>query len=61
MAHRYKGKVCNCGRGYQSKYDGKCGHCRTRREKAEHERLRDPVRSVDPMARRYGFHNETLN
>ena len=26
------GKVCKCGQGYVSAYDGKCGHCRTRKE-----------------------------
>lgn len=25
-------QVCSCGKGYQSKRDGKCGHCRTRKE-----------------------------
>lgn len=24
--------VCNCGRGYASAYDDKCGHCRTKKE-----------------------------
>lgn len=28
--------ICKCGRGYKSKYDGKCGHCRTKREKKTH-------------------------
>lgn len=26
-------KVCKCGKGYVSKHDGKCGHCRTKKEK----------------------------
>ena len=30
--------VCGCKRGYQSAYDGKCGHCRTKREKQELEK-----------------------
>ena len=25
-------KVCKCGQGYVSARDGKCGHCRTRKE-----------------------------
>lgn len=25
-------KVCGCGRGHKSQYDGKCGHCRTKKE-----------------------------
>lgn len=31
--------ICGCGAGYVSNYDGKCGHCRTRKEKREYERL----------------------
>lgn len=27
-------KVCGCGKGYVSAHDGKCGHCRSKREKA---------------------------
>lgn len=26
-------EVCGCGRGYMSAHDGKCGNCRTKREK----------------------------
>lgn len=29
-------KVCGCGKGYRSAYDGKCGHCRTPREQRAH-------------------------
>ena len=29
-------RVCNCGRGYRSAYDGKCGHCRTAKERSRH-------------------------
>lgn len=29
-------RVCACGQGYASAYDGKCGHCRTRREQKTH-------------------------
>lgn len=25
--------VCLCGKGYVSQWDGKCGHCRTKKEK----------------------------
>lgn len=31
--------VCSCGKGYRSAYDGKCGHCRTRKEKDAHRQL----------------------
>lgn len=44
------GKVCPCGKGYMSEWDGLCGHCRTknqtkalhqmREEAAEKERVR---------------------
>ena len=36
-------KVCKCGKGYVSAYDGKCGHCRTKREVAEHKKLTDQI------------------
>lgn len=29
-------KVCQCRRGYVSRYDGKCGHCRTTKEQKAH-------------------------
>ena len=35
-------KVCRCKRGYVSAYDGKCGHCRNRREQEAHSRLVNP-------------------
>ncbi|UWJ04374.1 hypothetical protein [Escherichia phage vB_EcoS_Uz-1] len=25
-------KQCNCGKGYASQWDSKCGHCRTKKE-----------------------------
>jgi hypothetical protein len=28
--------VCRCGKGYVSRYDGKCGHCRTPKEQKAH-------------------------
>lgn len=28
---------CKCGKGYVSQWDGKCGHCRTRKEQRDHE------------------------
>lgn len=31
-----KQKVCKCGKGYESAYDKKCGHCRTRKEAQLH-------------------------
>ena len=30
-------ETCKCGRGKVSKYDGKCGHCRTRKEQKTHQ------------------------
>lgn len=27
-------KVCSCGKGYRSRIDGKCGHCRSKKEAA---------------------------
>lgn len=30
-------KQCNCGKGYVSQWDGKCGHCRTKKEQRDHE------------------------
>lgn len=41
-------RVCRCGKGYVSAYDGKCGHCRTRRERAEHKRLISTPPSAPP-------------
>ena len=29
--------VCKCGKGYVSSWDGKCGHCRTKKEQKFHE------------------------
>ncbi len=29
-------KVCSCGKGYVSKWDGKCGKCRTKKEQLAH-------------------------
>lgn len=29
-------QVCDCGKGYRSAYDGKCGHCRTAKERRHH-------------------------
>lgn len=34
-----KQKVCKCGRGAVSAYDGKCGHCRTKKERKRHQHL----------------------
>lgn len=35
--------TCKCGRGKRSAYDGKCGHCRTNRERRVHRLLIDGV------------------
>ncbi len=29
-------KVCSCRRGYAGRFDGKCAHCRTKRERELH-------------------------
>lgn len=40
-AQQGKSLICGCGGGYVSKHDGKCGHCRTRKEqRALEERLK---------------------
>lgn len=31
-----KTPTCKCGRGKMSAYDGKCGHCRSRKEQKAH-------------------------
>ena len=36
---------CKCGRGYVSAYDGKCGKCRTRKEREAHAKY---IRSGNP-------------
>lgn len=41
QAHPNAGKTCKCGRGKASGYDGKCGHCRTGRERKAYQRMRD--------------------
>ena len=28
---------CKCGKGHVSQWDGKCGHCRTKKEQRDHE------------------------
>lgn len=35
MRSATSGQVCKCKRGYVSTWDGKCGHCRTKREAKE--------------------------
>lgn len=32
------GVACKCGRGYVSLWDGKCAGCRTKEQRAEHNR-----------------------
>jgi hypothetical protein len=39
--HPNAGKQCLCKRGYASGYDGKCGFCRSARERKAVERMRD--------------------
>ena len=34
---------CNCGKGYVSQWDNKCGHCRTKKEQRDHEYALDCV------------------
>jgi hypothetical protein len=33
-----RAETCRCGKGKVSAYDGKCGHCRTRKEQEAHQR-----------------------
>jgi hypothetical protein len=43
-------KQCPCGNGYKSRYDGKCGKCRTTREQREHEyKLRHDLYLITKM------------
>lgn len=47
-------RVCGCGKGYVSAHDGKCGHCRTKREKAALEafwRAQDKLEKVQEELR----------
>lgn len=39
--HPNAGKTCACGRGKASAYDGKCGNCRSSRERKEVTRMRE--------------------
>ena len=41
-------KQCKCGKGHVSQWDGKCGHCRTKKEQKEHEKALDYVYDVNP-------------
>lgn len=34
-------KQCKCGKGHVSQWDGKCGHCRTKKEQEDHEHALD--------------------
>lgn len=47
-------EVCGCGRGYVSARDGKCGHCRTKKEIKAYEdeqyRIRKRIAKVQPVA-----------
>lgn len=43
-------KVCPCGRGYVSAYDGKCGHCRSGKEQKRHAfAVREAYRKRFPL------------
>lgn len=33
--------TCRCGKGKVSAWDGKCGHCRNKRERLAHQRMLD--------------------
>lgn len=48
-------KVCKCRKGYVSAWDGKCGHCRTRREQEAVDKLRYDLVRDNP------FKDETAN
>lgn len=39
MSHNPNRITCKCGRGKVSAWDGRCGHCRTKREREIHQRL----------------------
>jgi len=38
-AQQGKAPICDCGKGYRSGYDHKCGHCRTRKEQQAYTEL----------------------
>lgn len=41
---------CNCGRGYMSAWDGKCGHCRTKSDKKVlHNMQKNAVTAPGPV------------
>ena len=44
MTDQFGRITCRCGKGKVSAYDGKCGHCRNKREKEAHSRMVDPER-----------------
>lgn len=44
-------KVCTCGKGYVSIWDGKCLRCRTEEEQRLHEFAVDTVLSENPESR----------
>lgn len=53
-------KVCNCGKGYASIWDDKCGNCRTSKEQKAHQYALDYVFQVNPGNREDAvkFYNE---
>lgn len=44
-------KQCKCGKGHVSQWDGKCGHCRTKKEQRDHAYALDYVYEVKPETR----------
>jgi len=57
----YTRVTCPCGAGKVSAYDGKCGHCRTKKEKKAHQwklangLYRDPDGELAYMVRTGNF------
>lgn len=50
--HPNAGKTCACKRGKASAYDGKCGNCRSSRERKAVEKMRQ---GWPPAAARRGY------
>lgn len=40
--------VCNCGKGYASIWDNKCGNCRTSKEQVAHQKTLYDVLQENP-------------
>lgn len=52
------GRVCKCGKGYVSAWDGKCGHCRTRRERQALYHLQNPKPDREALAMGFTIEDE---